>query len=87
MPDDIDEVFNHHITSWPPTYSRGEIQKVIEHGLLNGLWSVNDVTCKQLNPVLPSLEFLEANPQFRDRHFRDLEAYRRRGQPTDTTNP
>jgi hypothetical protein len=84
MRDDIDEVFNNDITSWPPLYSRPEIQKVIEHGLRTGLWSVNDVTRNQVNPVLPSLEFLEANPQFRDRHFRDMEAFRRRGQPTTT---
>ena len=67
-------------------YSRDEVRRIIEHGLLTGLWSVNDIVRgSQLNPVLPSLEFLEANPRFKDRHYRDLAAFRKRGQPKDTT--
>lgn len=68
-------------------YNREEVQRIIERGLLGGLWSVNDVTKgAQLNPVLPSREFLEANPRFKDRHYRDFEAYRKRG-TTTTTEP
>jgi len=63
-----------------PLYSQEGVQRIIERGLLAGLWSVNDVARGLLNPTLPSLEFLEANPQFRDRHYRDLDAYRRRGE-------
>ena len=63
-----------------PLYSQDGVRRIIERGLLAGLWSVNDVARGQLTPTLPSLEFLEANPQFRDRHFRDLAAYARRPQ-------
>jgi hypothetical protein len=65
---------------WQKPFQRDEIQRIIEHGLLTGLWSVNDVIKgNQRNPVLPSLEFLETNPQFKDRHFRDLHAFYSRG--------
>ena len=61
-------------------FAREEIQRFVERGLLTGLWSVNDVVRGALlNPVLPSLEFLEAHPRFKDRHFRDLEAFYSRG--------
>lgn len=80
MPDDGMEFLDAPASGFPCLYSRPEIQEIIEYGLLKGLWSVNDVAKHQVNPVLPSLDFLEANPQFRDRHFRDLEAFRRRGQ-------
>ena len=67
-------------------YSRDEVRRIIERGLLNGLWSVNDIARgAQLNPVLPSLEFLEANPRFKDRHYRDFDAFHKRVQPTTTT--
>jgi hypothetical protein len=70
-----------------PLHSRDEIRRTIERGLLNGLWSVNDIAKGSLNPVLPSLEFLEAHPRFKDRHYRDFDAYRRqRNQPTTTTD-
>jgi hypothetical protein len=72
-------------SGFPCFYNRDEIRRIVEHGLLTGLWSVNDVAKHQLNPVLPSLDFLEVNPQFRDRHFRDLEAFQRRGQSNTTT--
>ena len=63
----------------PGLYSQEELRRIFERGLLHGLWSVNDIIRgNALNPVLPSLEFLEAHPQFKDRHFRDLAAYRRR---------
>jgi len=79
------EFLDNPASGFPCLYNRDEIRRIVEHGLLTGLWSVNDVAKHQLNPVLPSLDFLEANPQFRDRHYRDLEAFRRRGQSTTTT--
>lgn len=60
-------------------YSEEQLRRTFEQGLLHGLWSVNDIIRgNSLNPVLPSLGFLEAHPQFKDRHLRDLAAYRRR---------
>ncbi len=68
-----------------PLYNRDEIRRIFERGLLAGLWSVHDITKGSLNPVLPSLEFLEAHPRFKDRYYRDLDTYRRqRNQPTTT---
>jgi len=68
------------INRFQKPYDRQTIQQVIEHGLLTGLWSVNDIAKGTLiDPVLPSLEFLEAHPRFKDRHFRDLEAFYSRG--------
>lgn len=69
-----------------PLYSRDEIRRILERGLLSGLWSVNDITRGQLNPVLPSLEFLEANPRFKDRHYRDMGAYRKQRNQSTTTD-
>lgn len=72
-------------TEQPGLYSQEELRQIFERGLLQGLWSVNDIIRgNALSPVLPSLKFLEAHPQFKDRHFRDLKAFRRRGQ-TNTT--
>ncbi len=57
------------------------MRNIVEKGLREGLWSVTDCNGPSpAPPVLPSLEFLEQYPQFRDRHFRDLAAYARRPQ-------
>lgn len=61
-----------------PMTSQAEARRILESGLLTGKWSVNDFNPPGIRePVLPSLEFLAEHPQFMDRHFRDLEAFRR----------
>lgn len=63
-----------------------ELQKILERGLITGKWSVQQFNgCsywREIKPtnkerVLPSSEFLKANPQFLDQNFRDLPAFSR----------
>ena len=63
-----------------------ELQKILESGLITGKWSVQQFNgCsywREIKPtnkerVLPTSEFLKANPQFLDQNFRDLSEYER----------
>ena len=54
---------------------REELQKILEQGLLHGLWSIEDFNHGAVRPVLPSLGFLREHPQFQEYGFRDHAAY------------
>lgn len=60
-----------------PLISLTELQSILERGLVTGKWSIAQFNKKGREPVLPSREFLEANPQFLDMAFRDMEAFRK----------
>jgi|DEB0MinimDraft_3_1074331.scaffolds.fasta_scaffold213829_1 hypothetical protein len=62
-----------------PIFSEKEIRKILERGLVTGKWSIVEFNKRSINPVLPSREFLEANPQFLDPTFRDLETFKSMG--------
>ena len=62
-----------------PIFSVKEIRKILERGLATGKWSVVEFNKKAKAPVLPSKEFLEANPQFLDPTFRALKTFRSMG--------
>lgn len=55
-----------------------ERQRVLEQGLKSGLWSIDQFnkTSPKGEPVLPAPGFLTQYPQFFDKAFRDLDAYR-----------
>ena len=54
-------------------------QRILQRGLLTGKWSVSSFNGRKHvdDLVLPTWDFLEANPQFKDPEYRDVEAYRR----------
>lgn len=54
------------------------VQGILERGLLGGLWSIDQFNrrSKRGEPVLPSPGFLTAHPEFYDKAFRDLNAFR-----------
>lgn len=52
-----------------------ELQKILEHGLLNGYWSIEQYNKTARTHTYPSVEFLHANPQFRVINFRDTDAF------------
>lgn len=54
-----------------------ELRNILERGLLSGLWSTLQFNRGGRDVVLPSKEFLEANPKFQNMELRDLEAYRK----------
>lgn len=54
-----------------------ELQRILEQGLLNGYWSTSQFNAGVINPIYPSVEFLNANPRFRVITFRDDIAYAR----------
>ena len=70
-----------------PLIDFGSLQKLMERGLVTGKWSVNQFnsrdywseipTSKTKQLILPSSEFIQANPQFLNKDFRDLSAYKR----------
>lgn len=62
-----------------PIFSEKEIRKILERGLVTGKWSIVEFNKRSTNPVLPSRDFLEANPQFLDPTFRDLETFKSMG--------
>ena len=63
------------------------LQGLLERGLITGKWSISQFNrvdyWSEIKPkktkqrILPSSEFLKANPQFLDQNFRDLSAYER----------
>lgn len=57
-----------------------ELQKILEQGLLNGYWSTSQFNAGVVNPIYPSVEFLNANPRFRVITFRDDIAYAKASQ-------
>lgn len=55
-----------------------ELQQVLEKGLLGGLWSIDQFNKRsRAEPVLPRAGFLSEHPEFFDKGFRDMEAYRK----------
>jgi hypothetical protein len=52
------------------------LREILERGLITGKWSITQFNKGGGDLVLPTKEFLEANPQFLDASFRDLDAYR-----------
>lgn len=64
-----------------PLISKHELRCILERGLLSGKWSVLQFNKGGRDVVLPSKEFMESHPQFKDMEFRDLAAYRRERQP------
>ncbi|MEB3360685.1 MAG: hypothetical protein VKI42_01020 [Synechococcaceae cyanobacterium] len=54
------------------------LQQILEQGLKDGLWSIDQFnkTSAKGAPVLPRPGFLTEHPQFFDKGFRDLEAFR-----------
>jgi hypothetical protein len=54
-----------------------ERQRILEQGLLSGLWSIDQFnkTSPKGEPVLPRAGFLGDHPQFFDKGFRDLQAF------------
>ena len=63
-----------------PIFEPNSLRKVLERGLIAGLWSVSDFNTTG-EPILPSIEFLAEHEQFRDYNFRDLRAFAERQQP------
>ena len=68
-----------------PLISKGSLQEILERGLVTGKWSIaqfnrrdyKSETKVQLELILPRGGFLQEHPQFLDRNFRDLLAYKR----------
>lgn len=60
-----------------PLISHAELRGILERGLATGKWSVMQFNKKAREVVLPSKEFLEQHPQFRDMDLRDMEAFRK----------
>jgi hypothetical protein len=53
-----------------------ELQKVLEKGLVGGLWSIDQFNRhRKAEPVLPRAGFLSDHPEFFDKNFRDMGAY------------
>jgi hypothetical protein len=54
------------------------LQGILEKGLVDGLWSIDQFnkTSRRGEPVLPSPGFLSEHPEFYDKGFRDLTAFR-----------
>jgi len=60
-----------------PLMTEAQLRGILERGLVTGKWSIQQFNAKAKDPILPSREFLEANPKFLDMSFRDMEAYRK----------
>jgi hypothetical protein len=60
-----------------PLIGRDELRGILEHGLKTGKWSVLDFNKKGRDVILPTPEFLEQHPQFKEMDFRDMEAFRK----------
>ena len=60
-----------------PLISKTELRNILQRGLLSGYWSVLQFNRGGREPVLPTKEFLEEHPEFKDMEFRDLAALRR----------
>ena len=58
------------------TISELELQKILERGLTGGYWSIDQFNRGVKPPVFPRPGFLAGNPQFYDKGFRDIQAYR-----------
>lgn len=54
-----------------------ELRKILERGLLSGLWSTLQFNKGGRDVVLPGKQFLEDNPKFQNMEHRDLESYRK----------
>lgn len=54
-----------------------ERQRILERGLLSGLWSIDQFnrTSPKGEPVLPGPGFLTEHPEFFDKAFRDMAAF------------
>lgn len=58
--------------------------RVLEGGLLKGLWSIRQFNGKNDRPHFPRLSFLQDHPEFRDLDYRDVEAFKaREGTPVN----
>jgi hypothetical protein len=55
--------------------TKGELIVILERGLLNGYWSINEFNATAPIPIYPTASFLHANPQFTVINFRDIDAY------------
>jgi hypothetical protein len=56
-------------------------RRILERGLLSGLWSVGQFNSRLLpwmEATLPNWDFLDSHPQFTDMDHRDLEAFHSR---------
>lgn len=55
------------------------LQGILERGLVDGLWSIDQFnrTSRRGEPVLPSPGFLTEHPEFYDKGFRDMDAFRK----------
>lgn len=60
-----------------PLIGGPELQRILERGLLGGLWSIDQFnrSSRPGEHVLPQPGFLTEHPQFYDRAFRDMEAF------------
>lgn len=58
--------------------ARLSAQRILQRGLLTGKWSVASFNGRRARTdlVLPTWDFLQANPQFEDPNYRDDNAYR-----------
>ena len=57
----------------------GNLQGILEMGLVKGLWSVAQFNKKADKPTHPSVAFVLEHPEFRDHNFRDLDTYKAAG--------
>ena len=62
-----------------PVFSEVELRKILERGLATGKWSIMQFNKGAREPVLPSSDFLKANPKFLNASFRDLETFKSMG--------
>lgn len=60
-----------------PLIDKRELQGILERGLLTGKWSTLQFNKKGRDVILPSPDFLAANPQFENMELRDMEAFRK----------
>ena len=66
--------------------SDDELQRILERGLLTGKWSIaqwnrkdywHETKFHKRRAIFPRPGFLKDHPEFLDRNFRDLEAFKR----------
>jgi hypothetical protein len=68
-----------------PLISFDSLQEILERGLVTGKWSISqfnrqdywtETAVKNKQMILPRSGFLRDHPQFLDKEFRDVEAFK-----------
>lgn len=86
----LERLWQQHLTNG--TTERNEVSqilgshpvRVLEGGLIKGLWSIRQFNGKNDRPHFPRLAFLQDHPEFRDLDYRDVDAFKaREGTPVN----